>query len=86
MKMKVSGLQNVELVGDIAGFCERDGCLMMTIRLTKPVGWQASAALTHKDIMTLVKLFLLNPSNLRYIFFGFGKPRRFENDDVQNNG
>jgi hypothetical protein len=85
MRMKVSGLQNVELVGDIAGFRESDGYLMMTIRLTKPVGWQASAALTHKDLMKLIKLFLLNPSNLRYILFGFGKPGRSKTGGVQKN-
>jgi len=76
MRMKVSGLQNVELVGDITGFHESDGYLIMDVRLTTPVGWQARAALTHKDLMKLVKLLLLKPGNLRYIFFGFGKPDR----------
>jgi len=74
--MKVSGLQNVELVGEIAGIRESDGYLTMTVRLTKPVGWQASAALTHKDLMNLVKLLLLKPSNLLYVLFGFGQPGR----------
>ncbi len=76
MKMRVSGLQNVELVGDIAAIRESDGYLTMTVRLTKPVGWQASAALTHKDLMNLVKLLLFKPSNLLYVFFGFGQPGR----------
>ncbi len=73
MKMKVSGLENVELVGDIKAVYESDGDLIMDVRLTKPVGWQARAALTHKDLMTLIKLLLLKPANLRYMVFGFGK-------------
>jgi hypothetical protein len=87
--MKVSGLQNVELVGDIAGVRESDGYLMMTVRLTKPLGWQATAALTHKDLINLVKLLFFRPANLRYILFGFGKPGRpktggSKNSDVRD--
>ena len=76
MKMKVSGLDNMELAGDITGFRESGGYLVMDVRLTTPVGWYAKASLTHKDLMTLVKLLLFKPSNLRYLFFGFGKPGR----------
>jgi len=78
MKMKVSGLENIEFVGEITGFHESDGYLIMDVRLTTPVGWKARAALTHKDLMNLVKLLLLKPAGLRYIFFGFGKPDRFK--------
>jgi hypothetical protein len=78
MKMKVSGLPNVELVGDIAGVRESDGYLTMTVRLSKPVGWQASAALTHKDLMSIGKQLLLRPSNLFYVLFGFAQPGRSE--------
>ncbi len=74
MKMKVSGLQHVELIGDVAQLSESDGYLVMNVKLDSPVGWTATAALTHRDLMTLVKL-LLKPSALRYILFGFGKPR-----------
>ena len=79
MKMKVSGLENIELAGDIAGLNESDGYLVMNVRLTTPVGWHARAALNHKDLMTLMKL-LLKPANLRYILFGFGKPGRLKDD------
>jgi hypothetical protein len=82
MRMKVSGLQNVELVGDIAGVRESDGYLVMTVRLTKPVGWQASAALTRKDLMNLVKLLLFKPSNLLYVLFWLGPPGRSESRGV----
>ena len=73
MRMKVSGLENVELAGDIAGMHESGGYLVMNVRLTTPVGWYAQTALTHQDLMALIKL-LLKPANLRYIIFGFGKP------------
>jgi hypothetical protein len=74
MKMKVSGLQHVELIGRVTRLSESDGFLVMNVKLDNPVGWSATAALTHRDLMTLVKL-LLRPSALRYILFGFGKPR-----------
>ena len=70
MKMKVSGLESVELAGEIAGIHESDGYLIMDVRLTTPVGWHARAALTRKDLMSFVKLFLSKPSNLRSLFFG----------------
>ena len=75
MRMKVSGLPNVELVGDIAGLHQSAGYLIMSVGLTSPVGWDARAALTHKDLMTLIKLLLLKPANLRFIIFGSGKLR-----------
>ena len=79
MRMKVSGLENVELVGEISGVHESDGYLIMDVRLTTPVGWQARTALTHKDLVALIKL-LLKPANLRYIIFGFGKPCKQKKD------
>ncbi len=85
MKMKVSGLENVELVGDITGISESKGYLIMNVRLTTPLGWQAKAALTHKDLRNLIKLLLLRPSNLRYMIFGFGKPRSIKIQTAANN-
>ncbi len=73
MKMKVSGLQHVELIGGVTQLVETDGYLVMNIKLESPVGWSATAALTHSDLMKLFK-FLFKPSVLRYICFGFGKP------------
>ena len=75
MKMKVSGLQHVELVGEVTRLNESEGYLLMKVRLDSPVGWTATAALTHRDLMTLMKL-LIRPTALRYVLFGFGKPRR----------
>jgi hypothetical protein len=74
MKMKVSGLQHVELLGSVTRLSESEGYLVMNIKLDAPVGWTATAALTHRDLMNLMKL-LIRPSVIRYIFFGFGKPR-----------
>lgn len=75
MRMKVSGLQHVELVGEVTGLNESDGYLVMNVRLDNPVGWSAKAALTHRDLMTLLKL-LMRPAALGYMLFGFGKPHR----------
>ena len=75
MRMKVSGLQHIEFVGDVTRLRESDGHLVMNVRLDNPVGWTATAALTHRDLMTLMKL-LIRPVAVRYILFGFGKPRR----------
>jgi len=72
--MKVSGLQHIELVGKVTQLNENDGYLVMNVKLDNPVGWTATAALTHRDLMALMKM-LMKPSALRYIFFGFGKPR-----------
>lgn len=74
MRMKVSGFPTIELEGDITGLRESHGYLSMNVRLTKPVGWDARAALTHRDLMTLMKLLLLKPANLRFIIFGSRKP------------
>ena len=74
MKMKVSGLQHVELVGNVTRLRESEGYLVMNVKLDNPVGWTATAALTHSDLMKLMKL-LIRPSAIRYILFGFGKPR-----------
>jgi hypothetical protein len=76
MKMKVSGLENMELAGNITGFRVSRGYLLMNIRLTTPVGWNAEAALTHKDLMTFMKLLLSKPSIISYILFGSRKRTR----------
>jgi len=73
MKMKVSGLENIELMGDITGFRVSNEYLLMDIRLTKPVGWHAEAYLSHRDLMTFIRLLLSKPSNLHYIIFGTRK-------------
>jgi len=68
----------LEIVGEISEIKVKDEFLIMNIRTTIPVGWNLRAALTHKDIITLIKL-LFKPKNLFYILFGFGKPRNEAN-------
>jgi hypothetical protein len=75
MKMRVSGLQHIELVGEVTRLSESEGYLVMNVRLDNPAGWTAAAALTHRDLMMLIKL-IIRPSALRYVIFGVGKPRR----------
>ena len=74
MRMKMSAIGPVEMVGDVTDLRKVGGCLVMHVRMTTPVGWETSAELTHKDLMTLIR-FMFRPSNLLYLFFGFGKPR-----------
>lgn len=74
MRMKARFMGTLEVVGQITQLEEKDDWLIMKIRTTTPAGWNLNAALNHEDILTMIK-FMLRPSNLRYILFGFGKPR-----------
>lgn len=79
MRMKSTAIMGtLEIVGEISEIKVKDEFLIMNIRTTIPVGWNLRAALTHKDIITLIKL-LFKPKNLFYILFGFGKPRNEAN-------
>ena len=73
MRMKARFMGSLEVVGQITQLKEKDDWLIMNVRTTTPAGWDLHAALTHKDIVTMIKL-MLRPRTLRYIFFGFGKP------------
>lgn len=73
MRMKVSGLPTIEFRGEISGIEESDGHLCMGIRLSTPLGWSADAALTHKDLMTIMKEIFFKPRNLFYLMYGFAK-------------
>lgn len=78
MRMKSTGI-----VGDLEMLCEisdirpKDGWLIVNIRTTTPVGWNLRVALSHADILTLLKL-LCKPSNLACILFGFGRSKHKE--------
>lgn len=74
MRMKSAFMGSLEIVGEIDSLKAKDGWLIMNMRTTTPTGWNLNAALTHEDIMTLLKL-MFKPSNLRYVIFGFGKPK-----------
>jgi len=74
MRIKMTAIGPVEMVGEVTDLRKVGGWLVMHVRMTNPVGWETSAELTHKDLMTLIK-FMFRPSNLLYLFFGFGKPR-----------
>jgi len=74
MRMKSTFMGSMEIVGEINSLKVKDGWLIMDLRTTTPTGWSLSAALTHEDIMSLLKL-MFRPSNLRYVILGFGKPK-----------
>ena len=75
MRMRSTGLGKTEMVGDITGLQLVGDYLIMHVQTTEPVKWHVRAALTHKDLRSMMKL-LLKPSNLRYLLFGFfSKPK-----------
>lgn len=73
MRMKAQFMGSLEVVGQITHIKEKDEWIIMNVRTTTPAGWDLRAALTHKDIITLLRL-MLRPRILLYIIFGFGKP------------
>ena len=64
---------NVEIVGDITDLTPKDEWLIMNLRTTTPAGWNLKAAMSHADLMALLKL-MFKPRNIGYVLFGFGKP------------
>lgn len=74
MRMKAEFMGTLEVVGAITKLQRKDDWLVMNVRTTAPAGWNLRAAFTHQDLVTMIK-FMLKPSVLGYIIFGFGKPR-----------
>ena len=76
MRVKVSGLLSMEIAGNITEVEERHGYLLISMgaHVGSAKAGSVKAALTHKDIMDVLKL-LLKPANLCYVIFGFGKPK-----------
>jgi hypothetical protein len=70
--MKSTGIWPLELVGDIIDVKPMDDWLIMHLRTTTPAGWDLKAALTHEDLITMLKL-LLKPRNLKWLVLGFLK-------------
>ena len=74
MRMKAEFMGTLEVIGEITRLQKKEEWLIMNVRTTAPAGWNLRAAFTHDDLITMLKL-MLRPSILRYIIFGFGKPR-----------
>lgn len=72
MKMSMSGMEGIELDGRIARSRVAEGSLVLELRLSKPVGWQASARLTRADVWSLVWMLLSSPRALGFVLFGLG--------------
>lgn len=82
--MKSEGFGNIEIVGNVTKIKSSGGYLIMNIDTTTPVGWHVNAALTHRDLIAVMKQ-MLKPSNLLYLFFGFARPnsaRRTPNYEI----
>ena len=78
MRMKSRFMGALEIQGQISDLRTKEGWLIMEVRTTTPVGWNLSAALTHNDLMSLIKL-MFKPSNIKYLLFGINKP---DNKDI----
>ena len=73
VRMKSTAIMGpLEMVGEITDIKVKDEFLVMNVRTT--VGWNLRAALSHEDLLTMLKL-LFKPGNLAYVLFGFGKPK-----------
>jgi hypothetical protein len=70
-------LGTLELVGEISDLSVNGKWILLNLRTTTPAGWNLKAAMSHSDLMTLIK-FLFRPKNL--INFVFGCCKR-ENKD-----
>ena len=73
MRMKAQFMGTLEVVGEITDLRVKDELLIMNVRTTTPAGWNLKAALSHADLLALLRL-LCKPRNLFYVLFGFGKP------------
>ena len=73
MRMKAQFMGTLEVVGEITDLRVKDEWLIMNVRTTTPAGWNLKAALSHADLLALLR-FLFRPRNLGYVLFGFGKP------------
>jgi hypothetical protein len=72
MKMSMSGMEGIEMDGRIARCRVDAGHLALDIRLSRPVGWQAGARLSRKDVWNLAWMILKSPAALAYVLFGIG--------------
>lgn len=75
MKMSVSGLEGVELDGRIARSRVSQGHVVFDIRLNLPVGWEATARLSRKDLWSFAWALLSSPKALAFMIFGIGGGR-----------
>ena len=74
MKMKAEFMGTLEVTGDISKLTRQGDWLILNVKTTAPVGWNVRAAFSHRDLMSMAK-FMLKPSVLLYVIFGFGKPK-----------
>jgi len=72
--MKAEFLGTLEVAGEITRIQTKADWRIMNIRTTTPAGWNLRAALTHQDIVTMIKL-MFSPAVMKYIVFGAGKPK-----------
>ena len=80
VRMKSSHiLGTLELVGEISDLTVSGKWIVLNLRTTTPTGWNLKAAMSHSDLLTLLK-FLFRPKNL--IKFLFSCCKRGNKDHI----
>jgi hypothetical protein len=69
MKMKLSGMEAMELDGHIGRVRVTDSGLQLDIRLDRPLGWSAGAVLTRQDVFRMLWLMLKSPATWGFLLF-----------------
>lgn len=70
MRMKSSHiLGTLELVGEISGLTVNDKWIVLNLRTTTPTGWNLKAAISHSDLLRMLKL-LFRPTTFMKFLFG----------------
>ena len=81
MYFRSTGLGKTELTGSIADLKRQGDHLVMYVDVTQPVKWRIRAALSFKDLLTLLKK-LINGTILGFIL----SPRQWFNKQPKHPG
>ncbi len=73
MRLRSTGLGKTELVGEVEDLKRSGDFLIMVVNTTSPVKWKVRAALSHKDMFSLLRM-MLKWSILRYLLRIKDKP------------
>jgi hypothetical protein len=69
MQMHLSGMEGIQLAGRIGRVRVSDGALRLDIRLERPLGWSAAAALDRADAWRLLWLLIKSPAVWGFLLF-----------------
>lgn len=76
MKMRVSGLEGMELDGSVSRIHVADGHIVLNVRLKNPVGWEANSQMSRQDVWRVLGMILKRPAVLAFLLFGYQNRRK----------